>query len=43
MIFLYDGKQTMLLTSMGNNIPLFQYTGKNNTFWKIIIPKHKTM
>ena len=38
-IFLHDDKQIILLTSMRNNNPELQYTGKNkipkqNTIWE---------
>ena len=36
-ILLYDKKQIILLTSMGNNNPELQYTGKKK------IPKHNTL
>ena len=36
-IFLYDEKRIILLTSMRNNNPELQYTGKQK------IPKHNTL
>ena len=36
-IFLYDDKQIILLTSMRNNNPELQYTGKKK------MPKHNTI